>query len=117
MPNHIPETDPAPAPRLRRLAGSLALAVLLLGGCAPEAPDTISRETFVQVYVELRVAALDRDDATLAAADRERILSSHGVTGEDLLNFAEVHSQDPAFMRAVWSEIEERLNTDSVDPS
>lgn len=117
MPNHLPGPDPAPPARLRRIASSLAVAALLLGACAPEAPDTIARDTFVQVYVELRVAALDRDDATLTAADRERILSSHGITEDDLLSFAEVHSQDPTFMRAVWSEIEERLNTDSVDPS
>lgn len=75
----------------------------------------MQRETFIQVYVELRAAALGHDDATVTDAERERILSSHGVAAEDLVTFAEVHGRDPAYMRDVWNEIEERLNVDSLD--
>lgn len=103
-------------PRFRHLVllGATAAAVVL-PGCGPEEEATIPRETFVAAYVELRVAALERDDARVPDADRDRILAEHGVTAEDMVAFAEVRGRDPAFMRDVWAEIEERLNVNPAD--
>ncbi|MDX1493464.1 MAG: hypothetical protein R3253_05370 [Longimicrobiales bacterium] len=71
---------------------------------------TIERETFIQAYVELRVAALDTDSSRIADADRERILNDFGITGDDLLDFVRVHASDLDYMREVWNEVELRLD-------
>lgn len=104
-------------PRIHiRFPVSLVLGWLVaLPGCGSgPAASTMDRETFIDVYVELRVAALGHDDATVTPGERERILASHGVAAEDLVTFAEVHGRDPAFMRDVWNEIEDRLNVDAL---
>jgi hypothetical protein len=97
----------------------LLFAATLLPGavasCGPDAPATIDRQTFVDVFVELRIAALDAPQARLPQEARERILASHGVTADDLLGFAEVHARDPAYMRSVWDEIEERMNVQAPE--
>lgn len=71
--------------------------------------ETISRDTFVSTYVDLRIAALRDTTAAIGAEERERILREHGVTREDLLRFVEIHGQRPAFMRQVWVEVDERI--------
>ncbi|HSM06785.1 MAG TPA: hypothetical protein VK858_19320 [Longimicrobiales bacterium] len=92
------------------------IALLIAAGttaCGPDdgaMPETLDRETFVAVMVELRKAALAESDATLRPSEREQILGGHGVTEEDLLTFAEVHGQDPTYMAEVWRDIETRLN-------
>ena len=79
--------------------------------CGPSVPEgTIERETFIQAYVELRVAALDTDSSRIADADRERILNDFGITGDDLLDFVRVHASDLDYMREVWNEVELRLD-------
>ena len=50
----------------------------------------------------------------LRVAERDRILSRHGIDQEDLFEFIRVHGDDPAYMHAVWEEIEDRLNADSI---
>jgi len=98
----------------------LILAAACVGtGCGDgdePPPGVIDRATFVDVMVELRMATLNGPDASLAPADRARILQDHGVTEEDLIAFAEVRGDDPAFMAEIWREIEQRLNVpiDSV---
>lgn len=88
-----------------------AVVPTLLGACEPQAPevDAISRETFVAAYVDLRKASLEGLGGPIDAAERERVLQEHGVEEDDLLRFAEVHGDDPGFMREVWEEIELRL--------
>lgn len=88
----------------------------MLGGLATACGDagteattsTLSAERFVEVYVDLRVAALRESDGVLTPEDRERILGEHGLTEEDLLSFAEVHGADAIFMRGVWDSVEVR---------
>ena len=85
-------------------------AVLLTASGGGPGGDAIDRDTFVATYVDLRVAALETDSTRLAATDREEILARHGVTGDDLTHFAEVHAAELEFMREVWNEIELALD-------
>lgn len=92
----------------------LSSAILTVPACTPETVDTVDRETFIRVYLELRAAALDAEDATLVQADRDRILEKYGITAEDMVAFADAHGSDVAFMRDLWNEIETRLDVDSL---
>lgn len=100
--------------RVRR-AGWLVSAVLLAAGCAEDAPETIGREAFIETYIALRVAELTEpgepgeDGEMISAEARERVLSEQGVTEEDLFGFVEVHGGDVDFMKAVWQEVEKRM--------
>lgn len=90
------------------------LAALLLmanAGCGSSTPEgVIDRETFIEAYVELRVAALDTDTARIAASDREAVLAELGITEDDLVEFVEVHAADLEYMRDVWNEVEVRMD-------
>lgn len=87
----------------------LAAGVLACGdGTPPEPEGGVDRQTFVETYVDLRVAAL-RELRQLPEGQRREILERHGVTEEGLLEFAEHHGGDAAYMRDVWSEVEARL--------
>jgi len=76
--------------------------------------DAVARETFIEAYVDLRVAALRTPDAELTDSARAAILERHGVTEEELLEFAAATAGDLEFTRDLWNEIELRL--DSVPP-
>lgn len=100
----------------RRLLLPMGLSATVgVSGCGPAEEAAIPRETFIAAYVDLRMAALDRDDARVPDAERDGILAEHGITPEDLVTFAEVRGRDPAFMRDVWAEIEERLNVNPAE--
>jgi hypothetical protein len=70
----------------------------------------MERETFVEVYVALRMEALTSPQSELPEGARLRILAEYDVTADDLLAFAEAHGRNPDYMVEVWREIEERLN-------
>lgn len=74
----------------------------------PEA-ETISRETFVATYVDLRLAALRRNRETITEEEREEVLERHGVDEDDLLRFVEVHGERADFMQELWEEVDERI--------
>ncbi|HSR40804.1 MAG TPA: hypothetical protein VLL48_01500, partial [Longimicrobiales bacterium] len=107
---------PAARPRaLSRLTGLAAVALLgsasvsgCGGGADEDAPPTIEREAFVATYTDLRLATL-RAAGVPDANRRDAILQEHGVTEEELVEFAEVHGRDADFMRDVWDEVEQRL--------
>lgn len=111
-----PDTPPVAGSTIhrsvRRWVPLFALvAVSATTACGPGTPEgVIDRETFIDTYVELRIAALDTDSARIADADREAILSRKGVTEEDMLEFVEVHAFDLDFMRDVWNEVELRMD-------
>lgn len=91
---------------------STAFAATACGGSAGE---SIDREVFIATYVDLRMAALETDSARLADADRDEILSRHGVTGEDLIQFADLHAEELEYMREVWNEVELRLDVSAEE--
>ncbi len=92
-----------------------ALALLLLttacGGGGPGAvpADVIDRQTFIETYVDLRVAAIATEAFRVSADDRAEILARHGVDSEALLRFADEHGGDLDYMNEVWGEIELRM--------
>ena len=96
---------------MSRVAAGLVCVIAGLAGaaCAPNEPETISRETFVETYVALRAAELRSPGAVIPDEDRDRVLAEMGVSEEDLLAFAEVHGDDVLFMEAVWSEVQNRM--------
>ena len=66
----------------------------------------ISREAFIQAYVELRVGALRSPGQEMPLEERDRILANLGLADQDLLDFVEVRGRDVQFMRRVWEEVD-----------
>jgi len=92
----------------------LALGVALAWSCGEtvphEDPGGLEREAFIRTYVDLRLAAL-RSGATLDVRTRETVLANHDLTEQELLDFAETHGRDIAYMNEIWQEVEERLDS------
>jgi hypothetical protein len=91
----------------------ILLAVALLPGASCTSCDSeggkgaiISREAFIQAYVELRVEALGTPGEELPLERRDQILENLGLSEEDLLNFVEARGRDIQFMRRVWEEVD-----------
>jgi hypothetical protein len=86
----------------------------MLSACDATAPRTaVDRETFVAVYVELRLAALSSPTGRITPALRDRILAGGGIDEEALLQFVEAHGRDVDYMAALWTEVEERIENPS----
>jgi hypothetical protein len=96
----------------------LSFSALACSGGIPEGapPDLISREVFVDAYVELRLAALGSPGEELALEDRDRILEDRGLREEDLLNFVEFRGRDVQFMRRVWEEVDSVISSKRRPP-
>jgi hypothetical protein len=102
----MPRPSPSPDWTLRRASirrtlGGVAL-LLLCAACRGDS-GAIDRQVFIDTYVDLRTAALANPGAQIRPAQRDSVLTKHGVTEEDLLQFAEVHGRD------VWGAVEARL--------
>jgi hypothetical protein len=69
---------------------AVASVTLALASCGGDAlPETIERDTFVQAYANLRIAAVETDSGRIAFTVRDSILDGFGVTEEDLMTFAD----------------------------
>ncbi len=97
-------------------ATALLLAIASCGSDAaePVAGDVIDRATFVDTYVDLRLAAVRTPEFRISPAERDEILARHGVRGEDLVRFAEVHGRDLELMNTVWTEVEARFQASAA---
>lgn len=97
----------------RRVRGAaralLPAAVLLTVAVCEEAPDSISRQEFVNTYVALRTAELSGNSAVITARARDSVLAARGVSEEDLVTFADVHGDDPVYMAELWGEVADSL--------
>lgn len=83
------------------------------GGESP--PGTVDRDTFVDAWVALRIAAAEASDGDLDDAERDRILAEHGVDEQDLVDFVQAHGADIGYMNELWSDVLERLEEEGVD--
>jgi hypothetical protein len=101
---------PPPRP-VRRLVW--ALSALLCAACgddeAPVVEGVIDRDTFIEAYVDLRVATVEGSDLTLLDTARDSILATHGVDAESLLDFVEAYGRELDYMNELWSEVERRM--------
>ncbi len=77
----------------------------------PEDSPTISREAFVEAYVQLRVETLRAPREKLPLEERDELLATLGLQDEDLLRFVEVWGRDVQFMRRVWEEVDSILQS------
>lgn len=95
------------------IAALLLVVLPFIDGCEESSRprEVIDRETFVESYVALRIAALERPESELSEVRRDSILEAHGVTEEDLLAFAETYGGDVATMNEIWAEIQARLDS------
>lgn len=98
---------------------SAVLVLALLAAACGRAPSPagggLDREAFIATYVELRSAAVRQGTAELTDAARTEVLTRMGVTEEALLAFAEAHGADVDFMRAIWDEVEGRLEAIRIE--
>lgn len=94
----------------RLLEGGLLCLLFACGGDqAPGAAGTISRDVFVDTYVELRMTALHSPDGRVSPEAKAEILEARGVTEADLLDYVDVHGARLQFMVEVWAEIDDTL--------
>ena len=97
----------------------MACALLLLsmgcGGPSSVDGDILDRDTFVAVYVDLRLAALDNLGQEIRPAERDSVLAVHDVTPEDLVAFVDAHGRDVPYMVELWSEVN-ALITEVLNP-
>lgn len=98
-------------------ATALLLAVASCGGdtSGPARSDVIDRQTFVDTYVDLRLAAIETPEFRVSPQARDEILARHGVDAEDLVRFADAYGRDLELMNEVWTEIEARVQESSGD--
>jgi hypothetical protein len=97
---------------LGRVLGVLmALGTLsLVSACKQgSVADPISREEYIDVYVQILQAAAEEPDSVAATERAREILASHGVSEDDLLTFARNHADNAEYLVEIWSEIENRL--------
>ena len=77
----------------------------LLSGGGPDLDD----ETFVEVFVDLRIEALRSPGGESQPDDRDRNLEEHGGEEEDLIAFMEAHSADIHRMTEIWEAVSDRM--------
>lgn len=94
--------------------------LMAMAACSPadsaQVPEGImDRETFIEAYMELRAAGLTTPDQTVDLTERDRILAERGLTDQDMMDFVEAWGRDPAFMEALWTEIDDRMRNTRRD--
>ena len=97
----------------RALGAVLALGALLsFAACAdgePGAGTELSRQEYVDTYVEILLAADLAEDSVAASDSARAILARRGLTEYDLLDFAQNLDEDPEQLAEIWQEIENRI--------
>ena len=89
----------------------------MLAGCRSEPEqETITREQFVDVIVQLRQADAATDDPAEFEASKATILGDAGITDSMLIAYSRVHGNDIAFMAEVWDTIARRLVREDTLP-
>jgi hypothetical protein len=102
---------------IRRVLGaSLALGTLLsIPACSSEERGRLTREEYIEVFVEILLTAEESRDSVAATYATLAILERRGLTEEDLIEFANRYVDDAQALADIWAEIEERLRA-PVEP-
>lgn len=94
---------------------ALAFAALVAAACGLTDPagggDVIDRETFIEVYVELRRAGEASADSAEFRRRRDAILDAHDLDAEALEAFVRAHGDDVRLLSEVWDTIRARLES------
>ena len=102
------------SPRRRPRVVALLIALTVCWSCSGDATDvpedTAARDVFIAAYLDLRVAALSLGTADIEGDVRDSILAVYGVTGEELVEFIDMHGENVEFMQDLWTEIEGQLS-------
>ncbi len=97
-----------------RIRGVLTVCLTLstlafLGACGSGSGPGLSREQYVDLYVDI-LRARDAAPDSIAALDSARaVLERHGVTEDDLQGFSDSYVDNPGALSLIWLEIENRL--------
>jgi hypothetical protein len=97
---------------------ALSAAIVVVGplACGEAAPnEPVTRDTFVQVIVDLRRAAAGASSQQEFEARRAEILRQAGVSDSALVEYARVHAGELDYMSAVWDSIDARLSRPDID--
>lgn len=70
---------------------------------------SLDREHYIAIYVEILRAQAGAPDSVAAVDSATKVLARHGVTEDDLGEFARRHADDPGFLASAWGEIATRL--------
>jgi hypothetical protein len=106
--------------RLRGVLGvSSALSTLLLLSACKDTIDRppITRQEYVDTYVEIIRASDEEPDSIAASRRAQEILDRRGITQEDLLAYAEHYIDDPEHLAEIWFEIESIIRTPQDEDS
>jgi hypothetical protein len=100
----------------------LGLLALWAAGCGSPHPagapgSTIGKDEFIEVYLELRRAAVQADSGPAFDLIKREILERHGISGQDLIDYIETHSSDLREMTATWDTIYQRLDRKDTIPT
>jgi len=97
-------------------AGTMALTVAACSGFGsnPGEGDTISRDTFVRAYYELRLEGLRSLQIEISIEARDRVLEEVGVTEEELLSFIDLWGTDIEMMQGIWEEVDSLQREDRM---
>jgi len=108
---------------LERRVSWILLATLLIAACdsvdqvtrAGSRSSRLDRETFIEVYVELRRAEQEASTPEAFHARKQEILERYGTTPDALLEFVERHGRDVKYMAELWDTIAARLSASRPD--
>ncbi len=95
------------------MLGTVVLGTLLaLLSCrsSQQTPqDGLTRQAYVDTYVELLRSVAAASDSAAAADSTRAVLGRRGVSEAELIDFARRRAADPQYLASVWLEIETRL--------
>ncbi len=86
--------------------------LLAFVGCgSPQQPPRggLTRQAYIDTYVELLRAVAAASDSAAAADSTKAVLGRRGVSEAELIDFARRRAADPQYLASVWLEIETRL--------
>lgn len=89
-------------------------------GGDPTAP--MDRDEFIEVMIELRLAAREFTDPSAFDSRKAEILQNAGISDSTLVQFVRAHERDPEYMADIWEFIDEQVNppafeSDTTGPS
>jgi hypothetical protein len=101
---------------MTRLAVLLIGAGLLLAACrGGDLTAPIDRDAFIDVMIELRLAAREFQDPSAFDSRKEEILAQAGISDSTLMQFVRAHQNDPEYMSEIWEVIDQEVNPPSLE--